>query len=82
MRRPWQASEHCFALGSGNGGFGDDSLSAADSCIHRRQVLRVGKMKRKQAVILALVAVLVLLAAAYLWAVVGSGRTGTACRAF
>src|SRR5258707_6803786 len=44
---------------------GNDSVSAGNRSIHRRQVFR--KMKRKRLIGVAVVAVLVLLAVAYLW---------------
>src|SRR5216683_5559443 len=65
MLDPWSADRECAALDGPRRGRGNDSVSAGNRGVHRRQVLR--KMKRKRLIGVGVAAVLVLLAAVYLW---------------
>ena len=62
---PWPADRECAALDGPCSGRGNDSISARNRGVHCGQVFR--KMKRKRLIGVAVPAVLVLLAAVYLW---------------
>jgi hypothetical protein len=65
MLDPGPDDWECIALDSPCCGFGNDSVSTRNRCIHRRQVF--GKMKKERLIGIAAAAILVLLAVAYLW---------------